>query len=41
MAESSPAATHSCKNTEFSTIRAAGLSPKETFETPRVVRTPG
>ena len=41
IAESSPASTHSCRNTEFSTTRAAGFRPKETLETPRVVWIPG
>ena len=41
MAESSPASTHSCRKTEFSTWRAAGLRPNETFESPRIVDTPG
>ena len=41
MAESSPACTHSWRNTEFNTWRAAGLRPKETLETPSVVYTPG
>ncbi|MCI1749389.1 MAG: hypothetical protein LKI24_15820 [Acidipropionibacterium sp.] len=41
IAESRPASTASCRKTELSTIRAAGLSPKEMLETPRVVRTPG
>ena len=41
MAESRPAFTHSWRNTEFSTMRAAGDSPKEMFETPRVVCTEG
>ena len=33
--------THSCRNTEFSTCRAAGLRPNEMFERPRVVCTSG
>ena len=33
--------THSCRNTEFSTWRAAALSPKETLEMPSVVCTSG
>ena len=37
----SPACTHSCRNTELSTCRAAGLRPNETFEMPRVVAPPG
>src|ERR1019366_5104773 len=37
MAESSPALTHSCRNSEFRTTRTAGLRPNDTFETPRVV----
>ena len=41
MAESRPAFTHSSRKTLFSTTRAAGLSPKLTFETPSVVRTRG
>ena len=41
MAESSPASTHSWRNTELSTWRAAGLSPNDTFDTPSVVYTPG
>ena len=41
MAESSPASTHSCRNTELSTWRAAGFRPKETLESPRMVETPG
>ena len=41
IAESRPARTHSARNTEFSTARAAGFSPKDTFETPRVVWTSG
>ncbi|MCY1230974.1 hypothetical protein D9M72_434090 [compost metagenome] len=36
-----PAWTASCRNTEFSTTRAAGFRPKETLETPRVVLMPG
>ena len=34
IAESRPASTHSCRNTEFSTCRAAGFRPKETFGQP-------
>ena len=41
MAESSPACDASCRNTELSTWRAAGVRPKETLETPRVVWTSG
>ena len=41
IAVSSPAFTHSCRNTEFSTCRAAALSPNDTFEMPSVVCTPG
>ena len=41
MAESSPACTHSCRKTEFSTWRAAGLRPNETLDRPRVVCTLG
>ena len=41
IAELSPASTHSLRNTELSTTRAAGLSPKLTFETPSVVCTSG
>ena len=41
IAESSPALTHSSRNTEFSTMRAAGLRPKEMFDRPSVVCTPG
>ena len=41
IAESRPALTHSCRNTELSTTRAAGLSPNEMFETPSVVCTSG
>ena len=41
IAESSPAWTHSCRNTEFSTCRAAGFRPKDTLETPSVVWMPG
>ncbi len=41
MAESSPALTHSARKTEFSTARAAGLRPNETFDTPSVVCTSG
>ena len=36
MAASSPASTHSCRNTELSTWRAAGLRPNDTFDTPSV-----
>ncbi len=41
IAVSSPACTHSCRNTEFSTCRAAGFSPNDTFEMPRVKCTRG
>ena len=41
IAASRPASTASCRNTEFSTTRAAGLSPNEMFETPRIVKQPG
>ena len=41
IAESRPACTHSWRNTELSTWRAAGERPKETLETPSVVYTPG
>jgi hypothetical protein len=40
IAVSSPAFTHSCRNTEFSTCRAAALRPNDTFEMPSVVCTP-
>ena len=36
-----PAFTHSWRNTEFSTMRAAGLTPNETFDRPSVVWTVG
>ena len=35
--ESSPARTHSARNTELSTSRPAGGRPNETFEMPRIV----
>ena len=41
MAASSPACTHSCRNTELSTWRAAGDRPNETFDRPSTVWTPG
>ena len=41
IAEVKPAFTASCRKTEFSTIRAAGLRPKEMLLTPKVVCTPG
>ncbi|MQY11595.1 hypothetical protein SRB5_17140 [Streptomyces sp. RB5] len=41
IAESRPAFTHSSRNTEFSTMRAAGFRPKEMFDRPRVVCTSG
>ena len=34
IAESSPASMHSFRNTELSTTRAAGLSPKEMLDRP-------
>ena len=37
MAASRPASRHSCRNTLLSTWRIAGLRPKLTFETPRMV----
>ena len=37
MAESRPTLQHSCKNTEFNVIRAAGDSPKLIFEIPRTI----
>ena len=37
MAESKPFFTASAKKTEFRTIRAAGLRPKDTLLTPKVV----
>ena len=41
MAASSPASVASAKKAELSTRRAAGFSPKETLETPRMACTPG
>ena len=41
IAESRPARTHSARKTEFSTARAAGLRPNDTFDTPSVVCTAG
>ena len=41
IAMSSPASTQWCRKTELSTARAAGASPKLTFETPSEVKTPG
>ena len=41
IAESRPASMHSCRKTELSTTRAAGLSPKEMLDSPRVVCTSG
>ena len=41
IAASSPASTASARNAEFSTRRAAGFSPNDTFETPRIVCVPG
>ena len=41
MAESSPTLVHSARNTLLSTWRAAGFSPKLTFDSPSVVETPG
>ena len=41
MAASIPACIASCKKTEFKTIRAAGLKPKEIFDTPNITWTSG
>ena len=41
IAASSPASRHSCRNTLLSTWRAAGLSPNDTFDRPRMVDAPG
>ncbi len=41
IAASSPAPTHSARNTELSTTRAAGFRPKEILDSPRMVRTSG
>ena len=41
IARSSPASTQWCRKTELSTARAGGETPKETFETPSEVLTPG
>ena len=41
IAESSPASTHSCRNTELSTMREAAFKPNETLLTPSVVCTSG
>ena len=41
IAVSRPACTHSCRNTELSTWRAAGFSPNEMLEIPRVKCTSG
>src|SRR5215211_2988739 len=41
IARSSPASTQWWRKTEFSTARAGGETPKETFETPSEVFTPG
>ena len=41
IAMSRPASTQWCRNTELSTARASGASPKLTFDTPRLVKTPG
>ena len=41
IARSSPACTQWCRNTELSTARAPGETPKETFETPSEVFTSG
>ena len=41
IARSSPASTQWCRKTEFRTARAPGPTPKETFETPSDVFTPG
>ena len=41
IARSRPASTQWCRNTELSTARAPGETPKETFETPSEVFTRG
>ena len=41
IADVRPACVASCRKTELSTDRAAGFSPNDTFETPRVVLMPG
>ena len=41
IARSSPASTQWCRKTEFRTARAGWPTPKETFETPSEVLTPG
>ena len=41
IARSSPASTAWCRNTLLSTARAPGETPKDTFETPSEVLTPG
>src|SRR3982750_2980528 len=41
IARSRPASTQWCRKTEFRTARAGCETPKETFETPSDVRTPG
>ena len=41
IARSRPASTRWCRNTEFRTARAGGPAPKDTFETPSEVLTPG
>ena len=41
IARSRPACTQWCRNTELSTARAPGETPKETFETPSEVFTSG
>ncbi len=41
IAASSPACTQWWRNTELRTLRASGVSPKLTFETPSIVETPG
>ena len=41
IARSRPASTQWCRNTEFRTARAGGPTPKDTFETPSEVLTPG
>ena len=41
IARSSPASTQWCRNTLLSTLRAGRPTPKETFETPSEVLTPG
>ena len=41
MAESRPASTHSWRNTEFRTWRAAGFRPNDTLDSPSTVKQPG